>query len=63
MDSNLHMHIASLKIQDEIRRASTARLAAQAKQAPRPVATTTAAPRGYRVVMRRFIPQSLRRVY
>ena len=26
MDSSLHMHVASLKIQDEIRRASTARL-------------------------------------
>ena len=27
MDSSLHMHVASLKIQDEISRASTARLA------------------------------------
>jgi VIT1/CCC1 family predicted Fe2+/Mn2+ transporter len=38
MDSSLHMHIASLKIQDDIRRASSARLA---KQAVRPEANVT----------------------
>ena len=32
MNSSLRMHVASLKIQDEIHRASTARLAKQAKQ-------------------------------
>ncbi len=63
MDSGLHMLIASLKIQDEILRASTARLAAEAKQAPRSVATTTVAPRRHRVAPRRLVPQSLRRVY
>ena len=60
MDSSLHMHVASLKIQDDIRRASTARLAKQAKQAPRPVA---GAPRGHWVTLRLVMPQSLRRAY
>jgi len=60
MDSSLHMHVASLKIQDEIRRASTARLA---KQASQPVATAAGAPRGHWVTLRRVIPQSLRRAY
>ena len=60
MDSSLHMHVASLKIQDEIRRASTARLA---KQAARPVATAAAAPRGHWFTLRRVMPQSLRRAY
>ncbi len=63
MDSSLHMHVASLKIQDEIRRASTARLAKQAKQASRPVATAAGATRGQWVTLRRLIPQSLRRAY
>ena len=39
MDSNLHLHVASLQIDDQIRRASTARLANEAKQASQPVAT------------------------
>jgi hypothetical protein len=56
MDSSLHMHVASLKIQDEIRRASTARLANQAKLMP----TVAAAPRGHRVTLRRVFAQSLR---
>jgi hypothetical protein len=60
MDSSLHMHVASLKIQDDIRRASTARLAKQAKQAP--VATTAVAPRGHWFTALRLVPQSLRRV-
>jgi hypothetical protein len=63
MDSSLHMHVASLKIQDEIRRASTARLAKQAKQASRPAATAAGAPRGPWVTLRRVLPQSLRRAY
>jgi hypothetical protein len=63
MDSSLHMHVASLKIQDEIRRASTARLAKQAKQASRPVATAAGAPHGHWVTLRRVMPQSLRRAY
>ena len=63
MDSSLHMHVASLKIQDEIRRASTARVAKEAKQASRPVATAAGAPRGRWVTLRRVIPQSVRRVY
>jgi hypothetical protein len=63
MDSSLHMHVASLKIQDEIRRASIARLAKQAKQASQPVATVAGAPRGHWVTLRRVIPQSLRRAY
>jgi hypothetical protein len=62
MDSSLHMHVASLKIQDGIRRASTARLAKQAEQAPRAVATSTGARHGH-WVERRVIPQPLRRVY
>jgi hypothetical protein len=63
MDSSLHMHVASLKIQDDIRRASTARLAKQAKQASQPVTTVAGAPRGRWVTLRRMIPQSLRRAY
>jgi hypothetical protein len=62
MDSSLHMHVASLKIQDEIRRASTARLATQAEQASRADAKTTGAPRGHWVALRRVFPPSLRRV-
>ena len=58
MGPSLHMQVASLKIEDDIRRASTARLA---KQASRPVATAAGAPRGRRLTLRRAIPQSLRR--
>ena len=63
MNSSLHTQIASLKIQDEIGRASTARLAKQAKQASRPVATAAGAPRGHWITLRRVLPQSLRRAY
>jgi hypothetical protein len=63
MDSSLHMQVASLKIQDEIRRASTARLAKQAKQGSRPVATAAGEHRGHWVTLRRVTPQSLRRAY
>ena len=63
MDSSLRMHVASLKIQDEIRRASTARLAKQAKQGSRPMATAAGEPRGHWVTLRRVMPQSLRRAY
>ncbi len=63
MDSSLHMHVASLNIRDEIRRASTARLAKQAKQGSRPVAAAAGAPRGHWVTLRRVMPQSLRRAY
>jgi hypothetical protein len=63
MDSSLHMHVASLKIQDEIRRASTARLAKQAKQASQPVATMAGAPRARWFALRRVAAQSLRRAY
>jgi len=57
VDSNLHMHVASLQIQDQIRRTSTARLAKQAKQESRPAAATSV--RG--VTWRRVFAQSLRR--
>ena len=63
MDSSLRMHVASLKIQDEIRRASAARLAKQAKQGSRPVATAAGEPRGLWVALHRVMPQSLRRAY
>ena len=61
MDSSLHTHVASLKIQDEIGRAATARLAKQAKQGSRPAAA--GAPRGHWVTLRRVMPQSLRRAH
>jgi hypothetical protein len=51
------MHVASLQIQDQIRRTSTARLAKQAKQESRPAAATSV--RG--VTWRRVFAQSLRR--
>jgi hypothetical protein len=63
MDSSLHMHVASLKVQDEIRRASTARLVKQAEQASRAEAKTTAAPRGHWVALRRVFRPSLRHVH
>ena len=57
MDSNLHMHVASLQIQDRIRAASTARLATQAKQATRAAAPQRsprfAAHRRFRPTLRR----------
>ena len=52
MDSSLHMHVASLKVQDDIRRASATRLAKQIKPASRPVAWVT---------LSRVFPQALRR--
>ena len=63
MDSSLRMHVAALKIQDEIRRASTTRLAKQAQQGSRPVATAAGEPRGHWVTLRRVMPRSLRRAY
>jgi hypothetical protein len=58
MDSNLHMHIASLQIQDQIRAASAARLATEAKQARR-----AAAPRrSPRFAAHRLFHPTLRRV-
>ena len=63
MDSNLHMHVASLKLQDDIRDAAQARLAKQAKRASRPVATTAGAPRGRWVALRRMIVPSVRRAH
>ena len=61
MDSSLHMHVASLRIQDDIRRASSARLAEQARQASR--ADTTGGRRGHRIALHRVLPRSLRRAY
>jgi hypothetical protein len=57
MDSNLHMHVASLQIQDQIRAASAARLANEAKRASR-VAAPRRSPRF--ATHRRFLP-TLRR--
>ena len=53
MGPSLHMQVASLKIQDDIRRASTARLAKQAEEASRPIATATGAHRGHWFTLRR----------
>ena len=63
MDSSLHMHVASLKIQEEIRRASSARLAKQAKQASRADAKSTGALQGHWVALRRMIPSQTGRAY
>ena len=63
MDSSLHMHVASLKLQDDIRYADQARLAKQAKQASRRVATAAGAPRGRWVALRRMIVPSVRRAH
>ena len=59
MDASLHMHVASLKVQDEVRRASSARLAEQARQASR--AAATGERRGRRIAW--HLPRSLRRAY
>ena len=56
MTSHLHMQVASLQIEDQIRRASTARLADQAKQASQPTAT-----RVHGLRWRRVFAQSPRR--
>ena len=61
MDSSLHMHVASLRVQDEVRRGSRARLAAQARQASR--AAATGERRGHRIVLHRAIPRSFRRAF
>jgi hypothetical protein len=53
MDSSLHMHVASLKIQDDIHRADHARLVKQA----------SVQPRGHRVMLRRLFTPSLRRAH
>ena len=58
MDSNLHMHVASLQVQDRIRAASAARLAREAKRASR-AAPPARSPRF--ATHRRFLP-TLRRV-
>ena len=58
MDSNLHMHVASQQIQDQIRAASTARLAKQAKQ----VSRASVRPRAPRFAMRGLFHPTLRRV-
>jgi hypothetical protein len=63
MDCSLRTHVVSLKIENEIRRASTARLAKQATQASRSVATVADEPGGHWVTLRRMMPQSLRRAY
>jgi len=61
MDSSLHMHVASLMVQDQIRQASTARLVKEAKQAARTAPTTTPA-RAW-VTLRRLRPQAARRAH
>lgn len=61
MSSSLHMQVASLRTQDEIRRASAVRLANQAKQASRPVSPAAGAPRAHRVTLRRVMLLSRRR--
>jgi len=63
MDSSLYMHVASLKVQDDIRRADHARLVKQAQQASRADAKTTVQPRGHRDALRRLFTPSLRRVH
>ena len=60
MNAGLHMHVASLQIEDDIRYAAQARLA---KQAARPVATTAGAPRGRWVALRRMLVPSVRRAH
>ena len=63
MDSSLHMHVASLKVQDDIRRGDHARLVKQAQQASRADAKATAAPRRHRVALRRVFHPSLRHTH
>lgn len=62
MNSDLHMHLAGIMIQDEIRRGASARLANEAKKAARAEAKATREPRRHWVVLRRFRP-SLRHVH
>ena len=63
MDSSLYMHIASLKVQDDIRRGDHARLVKQAEQASRADAKATVVPREHWVALRRLFTPSLRRVH
>jgi hypothetical protein len=56
MNSDLHMHLAGLMIQDEIRRGADARRATEAKKAARADAKTAREPRRHRVTLRRFRP-------
>ena len=62
MDSSLHMHVASLKVQDDIRRASDARLVKQAERESRAAAKATGSPSGRWVSLRRAFRPSLRHV-
>ena len=61
MDSSLHMHVASLRIQDQLRQASSTRLAEQAKQASR--ADATGGRHGRWIALHRVLPRSVRRAY
>ena len=56
MSSDLHMHVASLQVQDRMRAASTARLTKQASPA-------TATPTVSLVVLRRLFHPTVRRVW
>jgi hypothetical protein len=60
MNSSLHTHVASLKIEDDIRYAAQARFA---KQASRHAAATAGAPRERWVALRRMIVPSVRRAH
>jgi hypothetical protein len=62
MDSNLHMHVASLQIQDRIAQASAQRQAKQAERASAAPAPTVAR-RGHWVALRRLVTPSLRRAH
>jgi hypothetical protein len=57
------MHVASLMVQDDIRKAAGSRLAKEAKQAARTAPTTAAATRGRWVALRRLLPQPARRAH
>ena len=63
MDSSLHMHVASLKIQDEIRRGDSARLVKQAERASRADVKASVQRRGQWVALRSLFTPSLRRVH
>ena len=56
MNSDLHMHLAGLMIQDDIRRGATARLAKEAEKAARADAKAAREPRRHWVALRRFRP-------
>ncbi len=63
MDSSLYMHVASLKVQDDIHRADHARLAKQAQQASRADAKASVQPRSHWVALRRLFTPSLRHAH